>query len=61
MEGDSLNIVNMLNGKSLITWLTEASVMEIKSLMNKFEKVFVSHSFYEGNIVADWISNQALQ
>ena len=56
MEGDSLNIINMLNGKSLITWSIEASVMEIKTLMDKFEKVIFSHSYCEGNVVADWIA-----
>ena len=34
LEGDSLNIVNMLNGKILVTWSIEDCVMEIKSLMN---------------------------
>lgn len=35
LEGDSLNIINMLNNKSLITWSIEGSIMEIKDLMNK--------------------------
>ena len=30
MEGDSLNIIDMLNNKSPITWPIEASLMEIK-------------------------------
>ena len=61
MEGDSLNIINMLKCKSLVTWSIEDSVMEIKSLMNKFEKVFISHSFHKGNAVANWIANKAIQ
>lgn len=53
MEGDSLNIINMINSKSLITWSIEASMMEIKTLMDKFEKVIFSHSYNEGNAIAD--------
>ena len=45
MEGDSLNIINMLNGKSLITWSIEAILTEIKNLMKKFDKVIFSHIF----------------
>ena len=34
--------------------------MEIKTLLGKFEKVTFSHVYHEGNIVADWIANQAV-
>lgn len=61
MERDSLNIINMLNDKTLTTWTIEASIMEIKSLMNKFEKVIFTHTYREGNAVADWIANRAVQ
>ena len=60
MEGGSLNIINMLNGKNPTTWSIEASVMKIKTLMGKFEKVIFSHIYYEGNIVVDQISNQVV-
>ena len=53
MEGDSLNIINMLNGKRPITWSIEASVTEIKTLMDKFERVIFSRIYHEGNVVAD--------
>ena len=53
MEGDSLNIINMLSSKSTIKWSIEASIMEIKTLMDKFEKVIFSHSYCEDNVVAD--------
>ena len=52
-EGDSLNIINMLNGKSSITWSIEASVTKIKNLMAKFDKVIFCHTYYEGNSMAD--------
>ena len=61
MEGDSLNIINILNNKNSITWSIEESIMEIKTLMNKFEKVIISHSYCEGNGVADWVANYVVQ
>ena len=42
MEGDSLNIINMLNDKIPSTWTIEDSIMEIKALMANFEKVIFS-------------------
>lgn len=60
MEGDSLNIINMLNNKNLVTWTIEGSIMEIKNLINKFENVIFSHIFWEGNSIADWIANHAI-
>ena len=35
--------------------------MEIKTLMNKFEKVIISHTYHEGNAVADWVANYVVQ
>ena len=61
LEGDSLNIVNTLNNKNSITWSIEATVMEIKSLINKFEKFIISHEYHEANGVADWVANYAIQ
>ena len=51
----------MLNGKSSVTWSIDANLMEIKTLMGKFEKVAFSHIYHEGNIVVDWIANQVVQ
>ena len=61
MEGDSLNIINMLNDKTPNTWTIEDSIMEIKSLTTNFEKVIFSHSYCEGNVVTDWIASRAVQ
>lgn len=57
LEGDSLNIINILNNKNSITWSIEATVMEINSLINKFEKVIISHTYCGANGVADWVAN----
>ena len=61
LEGDSLNIINMLNNKKSFTWLIQVIVMEIKSLINKFEKVIISHTYHEANGVADWFTNHVVQ
>ena len=61
LEGDSLNIINTLNNKNSISWLIEAMVMEIKSLIHKFEKVVISHTYREANGVADWVANHVVQ
>ena len=53
LEGDSLNIINTLNNKNSISWSIEATVMEIKSLIHKFEKVVISHTYQEANGVAN--------
>lgn len=53
MESDSLNIINMLNDKTPITWTIEYSIMEIESIMANLEKVIFSHSYHEGNVLAD--------
>lgn len=49
LEGDSLNIFNILNNKNSISWTIEEMVMEIKSLMHKIEKVIISHTYREAN------------
>ena len=36
LEGDSLNIINTLNNKNSISWSIEATVKEIKTLLQKF-------------------------
>ena len=53
LEGDSLNIINTLNNKNSISWSIEATVMEIKSLIQNFEKVVISHTYREANGVAN--------
>ena len=53
MEEDSLDIISMLNNKSPSTWSIEASLMEIKKLMKKFDMVIFFHIFCEGNSMAD--------
>lgn len=57
LEGDSLNIVNILNNKISTSWTIEATIKEIKHLIQNFEKIVITHTFREANCVADWIAN----
>lgn len=61
LEGDSLNIINILNDITPSTWTIEESIFEIKSLTANFEKVIFSHSYHEGNVINDWIANRVVQ
>ena len=45
LEGDSLNNINILNKRSLVSLTIEGSIMEIKNLINKFDNVLFSHFF----------------
>ena len=45
LEGNSLNIINMLNNKNMVTWNIDGSIMEIKNLINFFDKVMISYNF----------------
>ena len=49
LEGDSLNIINTLNNKNSSSWSIEATIKEIKTLIQKFEKVAISHIYCEAN------------
>ena len=60
LEGDSLNIVNILNKKSSSSWTIEASIKEINHLIQKFENVVFTHTFQEANRAIDWIANYAV-
>ena len=50
----------MLNNKTPSTWTIEDNIMDIKALMANFEKVIFSHSYHEGNMVANWIANMVV-
>ena len=34
---------------------------EIKNILLSFKRVFVSHVYYKGNVVVDWIANEAIR
>ena len=61
MEGDSLNIINILNEKTPSTWTIEDNIMKIKALTANFEEVIFSHSYREGNVIVDWIASRVVQ
>jgi ribonuclease HI len=60
LEGDSLNIVNILNNKCSTSWSIEVTIKEMKNLIQNFEKIVFTHTYREANLVADWIANYAI-
>lgn len=60
-EGNSLNIINMLNNKNMVTWNIEGSILEIKNMIKFFDNVIISHNYWEGKKVANWIVNKAVK
>lgn len=53
LEGDSLNILNCLNGFSTPSWTIMNIIKELKSDLGKFSKTYISHVYREANSVVD--------
>lgn len=45
LEGDSLNIIKMLNNRNMVMWNIEGSILEIKNIFNKFDNVIIPHNY----------------
>lgn len=60
LEGDSLNIINMLNNNYSIMCNVEMVIRETKNILNSYEIFFTTHIFREGIRVANWISNKVV-
>ena len=60
LEGDSLNIINCLNGHLLPSWTIVNVVEQTKSNLGKFNKVHISHVYREANSTIDWFANEAI-
>ena len=61
LEGDSRNIINILNNKHDPAWNISNILSESKEGLNFFHNVFISHNYCEKNILADWMANMAIQ
>ena len=53
LEGDSLNIINCLNGSILPSWTIDNVVEEIHANLGKFKRVYINHVYREANSIAD--------
>ena len=61
LEGDSRNIVNILNNKNDPAWNTSNLLWEFKEDLNFFQNVFISHNYHETNTCANWMANLAIK
>lgn len=61
LEGDSKNIVNILNDKN--DHVSDISNLhrECQNNLNFFNKVYISHKFWETDTLADWMANLAMK
>lgn len=57
LEGDSKNIVNILNEKNDPAWDISNLLRDYKNDLNFFHKVFMSHNYRETNTLANWMAN----
>ena len=60
LEGNSLNIINHLNGHVFPSCTTLNVVEKIRDELGKFNKVHLSHSYREANSATDWFTNEAV-
>ena len=61
LEGDSRNIVNILNDKNDLAWNITNLFWEYKEELKFFEKVFISHNYHEMNTCANWMANMGIK
>ena len=59
LEGDSLNIINCLNKKTIPSWTISNLVDESIHIINSFDLCVISHNFREANGMAEWAANMA--
>lgn len=61
LVGDSNNIIKSLNGKYHYSLSIANLINETHVTLAKFERVHVTHVFWEANPVADWFANNGVQ
>lgn len=60
LEGDSNNIIKILNGISSPSWMIANIITETRVTLSKFESVHITHMYREANSVADWFANKGV-
>lgn len=61
LEGDSLNIINCINGLTPPSWTIANIIEDLKSDLEKFKKTYISHIYREENAMVDWFTNEAIK
>lgn len=60
LEGDSLNIIQVLKGISSVSWNIANIIKNAKTILNNYVSIILTHTFKEGNKVADILANEGV-
>lgn len=61
LEGDSLNIINCINGLTRPSWTIANIIEELRDDLGEFKKTHISHTYCEANMAVDWFANEAVK
>ena len=61
LEGDSKNIIDCIKCITQPSWTISNIIEGTHTIMDKFERVYVTHVFREVNFVADWFANEGVR
>lgn len=57
LEGDSLNIIMCLKGKTEPSWSIENIIFKAREIIASFKFIIIKHGFREQNLIADGLEN----
>lgn len=60
LGGDSLNVVNMLQGLIPPRWDIKSMVEDARRILKGIENLFINHNFREANFVANQLADEAV-
>lgn len=58
--GDSLNIINMVQGLTPPGWDIKSMIIEARRLLYGIENVIIQHNFLEAKFLSDKIADEAM-
>ena len=58
IEGDSQIVLNAIRQKKTPNWVLNSKLQEVILNLEKFEDIFISHIYREGNLVANGLANR---
>lgn len=61
VEGDSMNVVNLIKGEVEPNWKHQAMINDVKLVLQSRDNAQVSHTYREGNKVVDRLANWGVQ
>ena len=61
LEGDSKNIIDCIKCIIQPSWTISNIIEGTHAIMDKFERVYVTHVYREANFMADWFANDGVR